>query len=160
VVEDEPSIRELVHDGLGAKGLEVECVGSGDEAVAVVLRRAASGQAAAVYDVILCDLKMPGMSGEQVFEKLKMRPDGSPQPFVFMTGDLADAGTLEFLQNNQARSISKPFKVSDLMNALKESLSTRADAAARSTGSAQAEAPLPPITTSKDAETRKRQQSK
>jgi len=145
VVEDEPSIRELVQDGLGAKGLEVECVGSGNEAVQRVRddRRC--------YDVVLCDLKMPGMSGEQVFEQLKTRPDGSPQPFVFMTGD-PEASGLEFLQDvegetsqvsanvgvatkeaatsrvnaNQvgakARSISKPFKISDLVNALEESI--------------------------------------
>jgi PAS domain S-box-containing protein len=117
VVEDEPSIRELVRDGLGTKGMEIECVGSGSEAVA---EAAAAHQAGQPYDVILCDMKMPGMNGDQVFEKLKTRPDGSPQPFVFMTGDLADAETLEFLHGQKARSISKPFRVSDLVNVLEE----------------------------------------
>lgn len=119
VVEDEPSIRELVRDGLGTRGLEIECVASGNEAVAAATAAHQTGQQ---YDVILCDMKMPGMNGEQVFEKLKARPDGSPQPFVFMTGDLADAETLEFLQKKKARSISKPFKVSELTSALEECL--------------------------------------
>jgi len=108
-----------VRDGLGARGLEIECVGSGNEAVAAATTVHQAGKR---YDVILCDLKMPGMSGEQVFERLRTRPDGSPQPFVFMTGDLADAETLEFLQGHRARSITKPFKVSDLASALEECL--------------------------------------
>lgn len=116
VVEDEPSIRELVQEGLAARGFQVECVASGEEAVA----RAAG--TAAGYDLILCDLKMPGMSGAQVFERLKLRSDGSPQAFLFMTGDMADSGTLEFLRRSKARSIPKPFKISDLVSALKDTL--------------------------------------
>jgi CheY-like chemotaxis protein len=114
VVEDEPSIRELVRDTLTARGMEVECAGSGQEAV----ERAAARR----YTLIICDLKMPGMGGAEVFHHLKSRPDGSPQPFLFMTGDLAEAETLDFLRDTKARAIHKPFKISDLIAAMKEAL--------------------------------------
>lgn len=134
VVEDEASIRELVREGLGTKGMTIECIGSGSEALAAAATAHENGQQ---YDVILCDMKMPGMSGEAVFEKLKTRPDGSPQPFVFMTGDLTDTETLEFLHKHKARSISKPFKISDLVSALEESLKEAETTAADSQGNSR-----------------------
>jgi PAS domain S-box-containing protein len=122
VVEDEPSIRELVHDGLTARGIAVECVASGEEAVGRVRQKDGGQKDGGRYDLVLCDLKMPGMGGEQVFERLRSRQDGSPQGFLFMTGDLADANTLEFLQSNKVCSIPKPFKISELVKAMRDAI--------------------------------------
>lgn len=115
VVEDEISIREMILDGLSLRGLRVECVSSGEEALQRTRQRS--------FDLILCDLRMPGISGRQVYEQLRSRPDGSPQPFLFMTGDLADEDSLDFLKGGEVRAVHKPFRMADLVSAMSEAMS-------------------------------------
>jgi CheY-like chemotaxis protein len=66
-------------------------------------------------DVILLDIMMPGMSGWEVFDKIKDNPNWSNIPVVFLTArtdDLAqDAG--QILADDY---IEKPFEIQDLLN--------------------------------------------
>ena len=66
-------------------------------------------------DVILLDIMMPGMSGWEVFDKIKENPNWSNIPIVFLTArtdDLAqDAG--QILADDY---IEKPFEIQDLLN--------------------------------------------
>ncbi|HEX9759360.1 MAG TPA: ATP-binding protein, partial [Candidatus Acidoferrales bacterium] len=128
VVDDEESIREMVRTGLTSRGVQVDCATSGDQA----LEQTASRR----YDAVLCDLKMPGMSGQHLFETFRRRnrsADGEDAAtnsvsaklspvFVFMTGDLADPATIEFLRSCGARVVQKPFRVADLTNTLAEAI--------------------------------------
>ncbi len=113
VVDDEEGIRELVQVGLTSRGLEVECVASSEEA----LERLASRS----YDALLCDYNLPGLSGEQLFDRLRARTDGFKN-FVFMTGDLLDGQALIALQQKGARVIQKPFHIAELASLLVEIL--------------------------------------
>src|ERR1700752_1276052 len=80
IVDDEESIREIVQDGLSARGMNVECAASSEEALTLL--------AGDTYDMVLCDFNLPGLSGEQLFEQLRAQASGSLPRFVFMTGDL------------------------------------------------------------------------
>jgi two-component system NtrC family sensor kinase len=118
VVDDEESIRELVENGLAARGMQVDCAASGEEALHCASENA--------YDVVLCDVKMPGLSGDQVYQKLKelTQVNGmQPIPFLFMTGDVMDAQTPEQAAMPGVRWVQKPFRVSDLVPILTEVLS-------------------------------------
>jgi PAS domain S-box-containing protein len=112
VVDDEEGIRELIQVGLSARGLEVECAGSSEEA----LERLASRS----YDAILCDFNLPGLSGEQLFERLRARRDGFKQHFVFMTGDLLDGPAVKTIKQQGAQVVQKPFQISELAALLAE----------------------------------------
>lgn len=125
VVDDEESIRELVRTGLSSRGVKVDCATSGDEALEQTRQRQ--------YDAVLCDLKMPGMSGQHLYEHFRqpaLTKDGpgaaadrkAGPVFVFMTGDLADPATLEFLRSCGARVVQKPFRVAELTNVLAEAI--------------------------------------
>ena len=67
IVDDEESIREIVQDGLSARGMHVECAASSEEALALL--------AGNTYDVVLCDFNLPGLSGEQLFEQLRAQSE-------------------------------------------------------------------------------------
>lgn len=114
VVDDEESIRELLQNGLSARGLSVDCAASGEQALARTAGRS--------YDAIVCDVKMPGLNGEQVFMQMRARPGCENQKFVFMTGDLMDTETTVFLRKAGVRSVQKPFRVTDLIGVLTEVL--------------------------------------
>jgi PAS domain S-box-containing protein len=122
VVDDEESIRELLESGLSARGLQVECVPSSEEALARLSARS--------YDAILCDFNLPGLSGEQLFDQLRARADSTAPRFLFMTGDFLDASDLKAFERKGARIVQKPFQISQLAAILAEffeSVTTKAD---------------------------------
>jgi DNA-binding NtrC family response regulator len=77
VVEDEPDVAEILRDALTDLGYAVSVAGGGAEALAVV----------AVHrpDVVLLDLAMPGMPGDEVLERLRERDPALP--VIVVTGN-------------------------------------------------------------------------
>src|SRR6202008_4837746 len=114
IVDDEESIREIVQDGLSARGMNVECAASSEEALALL--------AGNTYDMVLCDFNLPGLSGEQLFEKLRAQTGGSLPRFVFMTGDLLERSTIASFAESGAHVLQKPFQISALATLLSELL--------------------------------------
>src|SRR6266852_4621635 len=79
VVEDEVDTRELLAFTLGLDGHHVEAAENGREALELLAGRS--------YDVILSDLRMPGMSGEDLYRRIERGwPHLAPR-FVFVTGE-------------------------------------------------------------------------
>jgi UPF0271 protein len=103
VIDDELAIGNTMRDLLSAAH-DVFAVTSGGEALAVL-------ESNADFDVVLCDLMMPGMSGMDVFDRLrKMRP-GLERRVVFMTGGAFTTRAAEFLAATDNRRIEKPFSL-------------------------------------------------
>jgi nitrogen-specific signal transduction histidine kinase/CheY-like chemotaxis protein len=113
VIDDEDGIRELIDDGLSARGMIVHAVASADEALERV------GQYA--YDIVVCDLNLGASRGalspselrHKLLDAARARTGHMPL-FVFMSGDLLDDSVLEGLEDRHGRMIQKPFRVSDL----------------------------------------------
>ena len=79
VVEDEPDTRELLAVTLGLHGHHVETAEDGRKALELLAGRS--------YDVILSNLRMPGMSGEDLYRRIEHGwPHLAPR-FVFVTGE-------------------------------------------------------------------------
>ncbi len=115
IVDDEESIREIVQEGLSARGMKVHSVGSSEEALAYL--------DATVCDVVICDFNLPGMSGEKFFERLTVARSMEKLPrFVFMTGDLTDSGNFDQLRRKGASVLQKPFQIRALATLLAELL--------------------------------------
>lgn len=114
IVDDEDSIREIVQEGLSARGMKVEGAASAEEALAHF--------AANNYDVVLCDFNLPGISGDQLFEQLRAKSNFSAPPFVFMTGDLLDPAIIAAFGEKGAHVMQKPFHVAALASLLSEIL--------------------------------------
>ena len=117
VLDDEESIRMLLEEGLSAQGLRVDCAATPAEALALVGRRS--------YDVLLCDLNLSSggfaADGRQAAELILTAAAGNKPVVVFMTGDLVearDSGSVE------PRRLQKPFRISDVLAVLRETLST------------------------------------
>jgi PAS domain S-box-containing protein len=114
VVDDEDSIREIVQEGLTARGMKVEGAASSEEAL--------SHLAGNSYDVILCDFNLPGLKGEQLFDRLRSEAGRSAPRFVFMTGDMLDPETIAAFGEKGAYVMQKPFHVSALATLLTDLL--------------------------------------
>ncbi len=63
-------------------------------------------------DVILCDVNMPGMRGDELLRHLRGR--GDRRPFAFITGGTLDQNTRELAEREGVRILQKPFTLQDL----------------------------------------------
>ncbi len=66
------------------------------------------------YDVVLCDLMMPNMTGMDLFAEVARRQPGLERRFVFMTGGAFTPRATEFLAQVKNRRLEKPFETSVL----------------------------------------------
>jgi PAS domain S-box-containing protein len=121
VVDDEESIREIVQEGLSARGMIVRGAESSEAALASL--------AVSSCEVVLCDFNLPGLSGEELFGRLLEQGGASSPLFVFMTGELVDAGVVERVQEKGAHVLQKPFAISALTSLLGEILQPQPAAA-------------------------------
>ena len=114
IVDDEEGIREIVQEGLSARGMKVQAAGSSEAALESVAK--------STYEIILCDFNLPGMSGEKLFEELRSRLGSSLPRFVFMTGELVSSSDVARYREKGARILQKPFQISALAELLAELL--------------------------------------
>lgn len=71
-------------------------------------------------DVILCDYKMPGLDGRQLFEKLRSREATRHIPFLFMASRADIEEKLRPMIDGVEEFIGKPFLVKDLVGVTKK----------------------------------------
>lgn len=112
LVDDEAVVREVSREMLQAMGYQVLTAGDGDDAIRIF------GEHAHRIDLVLLDLFMPRMGGEEVFERLKrINPDvkvllSSGSSFCGKTGKILGRGCQGFIQ--------KPFMVEELSVKMRE----------------------------------------
>jgi PAS domain S-box-containing protein len=117
VIDDEVPIANTMRDLLGAQH-DVTATTSVRDALAVV-------EGGREFDVIFCDLMMPGMSGIELYEELR---DGRPalaSRIVFMTGGAFTKRAAEFLAATENRRVEKPFSLGLIEKIVREMASPR-----------------------------------
>ena len=113
VVDDEAEQRDHIAGVLRAAGHQVQAVGSGKEALASI--------GAAPPALIVCDLMMPDMDGQQVLGQVRADPACSAVPFIFLTAMRFQGGRAEAKEMGAQGVLVKPFTaqaLNDLVNKL------------------------------------------
>jgi excisionase family DNA binding protein len=112
VVDDEPAIREVIaeHLNLRAKPYEVMTAANGFEA----------GRMVATWrpDVVLLDLRMPGLDGFQVCRTIKADPETSSTVVLAMTGYYTPETEARILECGALRCFAKPVEPSALASVI------------------------------------------
>lgn len=67
------------------------------------------------FDVVLCDLQMPEMSGSELYEAVRQRWPELAQRFIFITGGACSQEARRFLESPGLACIHKPFQVGELL---------------------------------------------
>ncbi|MCW2715054.1 MAG: DNA-binding response regulator [Frankiales bacterium] len=106
VVEDDPSVRGLLHTLLSAEGYDVATAPDG---LAGLVKAAASPPG-----LILLDLMMPDLGGVSVIEHLRQDPDLSAVPVLVVTGQEEAVPDIRLLVGAE-NVFLKPFAVSELL---------------------------------------------
>jgi len=117
VIDDEEGIRYILESKLYQCGYLVTVAATGLHAA----QKIKSGK---VFDLILCDLKMPGISGLDLFRQVKALAPGTP--FILITGYPERDKVVEALKLGVKEVVLKPVKHADLMEKIKKHLGASA----------------------------------
>ena len=114
LVEDERALATALGDALTDAGLLVDHAADGEEALARVRQK--------TYDVIVCDLKMPRVDGMTFYRAIAAATPALARRIIFVTGDVAGTDAERFLDDSGCRWLAKPFRLGDLLRAVRETL--------------------------------------
>jgi two-component system, OmpR family, response regulator len=103
-LDDDPAVRTLVAEYLGANDLRTTAVANGKEFAAVLAREK--------VDVVVLDLRLPGEDGMQIARKLRER---SHLPILMLTGRTEEADRVMGLELGADDYLTKPFSPRELL---------------------------------------------
>jgi PAS domain S-box-containing protein len=114
VIDDELDILNLVRNILEKEGLDVETVSNGELALNKLKKN--------FYDLIIIDLKMPGLTGIGLYREIEKKNLKMLNRILFFTGDTIGSETMKFFEEIQANYIYKPFDNADFLKSVKRIL--------------------------------------
>ena len=115
IVEDEKNMREVMKILLEGEGYEVTCAKNGIEALSLM-----NGE---IFDLIITDIKMPGVDGFQVLKKVQ---ELSPETLVLMiTAFGTTESAVEAMKLGAYDYIHKPFKIDEIRIAVRRAIEKR-----------------------------------
>ncbi len=114
IVDDSPEIARGLGALLAAHHYRVETAANGSDALRKLRRN--------LYDIVICDIEMPGMSGLDFLEKI--RRDGREQEVILMTGFLEQEYFIRAIRLRASDFISKPIETQHLLKSI-EAIVTR-----------------------------------
>jgi two-component system NtrC family sensor kinase len=114
LVDDEPIIGRLCKRVFTSAGFDVDVADNGLTAKEQACTKH--------YNVCVCDIRMPGLTGMQLFKHWKTINHELAHQTVFMTGDTLSQEVQSFLSESTMPYIMKPFQPEDLMAKVNELL--------------------------------------
>jgi PAS domain S-box-containing protein len=116
LVDDEFALRNALVQFLARRGIHATGVGDGTEALHAVGHDS--------FDVIVSDVRMPGMSGGDFIARLKSERPELVSRLIFTTGDAFAPDTAELIESSGVPTVTKPFDFATLERLIRD-VSTR-----------------------------------
>ena len=114
IAEDEADLRDLLQDDLEANGYETAVAIDGRSALAHLERQQE------MIDLLLTDVKMPGLTGDQLLAKTRaLRPE---VPVVVMTAFGSVEQAVEMVKAGAFQYLTKPFETDELLRVVEKAL--------------------------------------
>lgn len=107
VVEDEPAICTLCQRVLTGEGFEVDIAVNGKVAQGMIEKQQ--------YDLYLLDIKLPVMTGKELYQWLEEKHPQLKSRVIFSSGSVVTGDTQSFLEQTGRPSLPKPFTRAELI---------------------------------------------
>ena len=116
MVDDAADIRSLLEQALSLHGFTVWTAANGEQAFEWVQRE--------LPDLILLDLKMPGIDGYQVLRRLKSDPETRSIPIIVITASPIDKDwdKVQVLGMGASQYLTKPLSIQALVGEIKKAM--------------------------------------
>jgi FixJ family two-component response regulator len=112
VVDDDESVRESIPDLLRECGYSVQAFSSAEELL--------DSDSLSLTKCLILDMSMPGMSGPELYEELRVRRQEIP--VVFITAHVDETDRPRLIEKGAVDCLFKPFSEADLLRAVKAAL--------------------------------------
>jgi DNA-binding NtrC family response regulator len=112
VIDDEEIMQDVLSELLLEEGYEVHCAGSGEEGLDLFSTN--------TYDLVICDVMLPGDSGLKILDRIKrLNPD---QPVLMITAFASVENAIEAMKKGAEEYITKPFKNDEVILQVKRAI--------------------------------------
>ena len=101
VLDDNAMITDMLGTMLDMFGYQAATANAGEDALAILARDR--------YDVVLSDLRMPGMDGQEFYRRAVAEHPELSHRIVFLTGDTIGDGAREFFEATACPFLTKPY---------------------------------------------------
>lgn len=136
VIDDEYTIRLALRRFFTRMGWSVDEASNGESGYSLIVLDARQKDVSP-YDVIISDLRMPGLNGIELHDRVKtMAPEMLPR-LIFSTGDIVSEEAATFVRTSECLVIEKPFELSALRQTIEEMLRRRAEQPGRAESTAE-----------------------
>ncbi|MBI5235625.1 MAG: response regulator [Deltaproteobacteria bacterium] len=112
IVDDEDGLVRSITEAISGKVAEIDTAEDGKTALDIIRDKD--------YDIFIFDIKMPGMSGMELYRKVKALKPYLAERVIFMTGDTENEATSAFLKLSGCGYLSKPFTIRKLLDKMCE----------------------------------------
>jgi CheY-like chemotaxis protein len=126
MIDDEAALAEMICEYLNMTGHHAQFCSGTEEALALMER--------ADFDLVISDFRMPGMTGEELYEKTLKRDPEQARRMVFMTGDIIGADARRFFSSHDVACLTKPCALPTIERFINARLELLARAAPSSKG--------------------------
>lgn len=109
IVDDDSAVRLVLRRWFSRRGWHTEEASNGDQA-----RASLSADTGVRFDMVLCDVRMPELSGPEFYEWLSEARPSELSHLVFTTGDASEDSVAAFLRASGCAVLEKPFDLDDL----------------------------------------------
>ena len=116
MVDDEPGVAAVLVEVFSEDGYLVDIAANGEEALEKLQQR--------VFDVIVCDIRMPKMNGPALYWVIAQDEPCLLSRMIFLTGDTLNPTAQAFLQQAAAPTLEKPFALGKLRELVRQILRT------------------------------------
>ena len=111
VVDDESTIRVALRRFFTRLGWSVDEAPGGE----VALEKILNSEAAQPFRLVICDLRMPGLNGIGLHDRLAELRPAILDRLIFSTGDLVSEEVADFIETTHCLVLQKPFELSALL---------------------------------------------
>ena len=120
LAEDEPDQSDMLRDALQDEGYDVQIASSGDVAYSKLSEQN--------YDLVIMDIRMPGLNGGTVLKALRLKRNKAEAPVIIVSAFASEADMRRYRADGASAAISKPFEMSELLQLVAELIPARAKA--------------------------------
>ena len=111
VVDDEPLVVEFLARVLTEFGHTVSMAENGNSVLEMTDLN--------TYDLIMLDVRMPGVGSETLFDHIRSLDNGVSDRVLYVTGDATNPDTRAFIDRTGSPVLTKPFTIEDLLTVIR-----------------------------------------
>ena len=126
VVDDDPSVVDMLRLGLEAEGMRVYTAGDGAEALDVLHK--------SPIDLVLLDIMMPRVDGWMALMEIRNNPATADIPVIMLTAKTQDLARILAFKQGVQQYVTKPFNLMELVARIQSLMRGRTRAGAASSG--------------------------